>query len=78
MSILKFSIPSDDKIIEDFKTTNNKSTIRFIGTGSVCQNIKETTYERLVQLNNEHTVKKVIYKKKGISWGFETVEVVNF
>lgn len=76
MSILKFTIPSDSKIMEDIK--NNQNAIKFIGNGSICQNIKETTYIRLIQFNNEDSVKKVIYKKNGVCWGLKSVEVVNF
>lgn len=76
MSIINFTIPSDSKILEDIKNSNVE--IKFIGSARVCQNTRETVFSRLVQFNNEKAVKKVIYKKKGISWGFESLEVVNF
>lgn len=76
MSIINFTIPSDSKILEDIKNANVE--IKFIGSARVCQNIRETVFTRLVQFNNETAVNKVIYKKKGVSWGFEALEVVNF
>ncbi len=76
MSILNFYTPSDVKILKDIKNTSN--SIKFIGSGSVCENIKETIYIRMIKFNNEDIIKKVIYKRKGITWGFKSVEVANF
>ncbi len=76
MSILNFTIPSDSKILEDIK--KNNTSIQFIGLASVNQNLKETVFTRMLQFSDEKVVKKAIYKKKGISWGFESLEVVNF
>jgi len=76
MSIINFTIPSDSKILEDIELNNIE--IKFIGLASVNQNIKETVFTRMLQFSNENVVKKAIYKKKGISWGFESLEVVNF
>lgn len=76
MSILNFTIPSDSKILEDIE--KNNIAIKFIGLPSVNQNLKETVFTRMLQFSDEKVVKKAIYKKKGISWGFESLEVVNF
>jgi len=76
MSIINFTIPSDSKILEDIEINNIE--IKFIGLASVNQNIKETVFTRMLQFSDENVVKKAIYKKKGISWGFESLEVVNF
>lgn len=76
MSIINFTIPSDSEILEDIKNSNVE--IKFIGSARVCQNIRETVFTRLIQFNNDKVVKKVIYKKKGVSWGFESLEVVNY
>jgi len=76
MSIINFTIPSDSKILEDIELKNIE--IKFIGLASVNQNIKETVFTRMLQFSNENVVKKAIYKKKGISWGFESLEIVNF
>jgi hypothetical protein len=76
MSIINFTIPSDSKILEDIELNNIE--IKFIGLASVNQNIKETVFTRMLQFSNENVVKKAIYKKKGISWGFESLEIVNF
>ena len=76
MSILNFLTPSDNKILKDINNTDN--SIRFIGLGSVCQNIKETVFVRMIKFNNEDNVKKVIYTRNAFSWGFSSVEVVNF
>jgi len=76
MSIINFTIPSDSKILEDIELNNIE--IKFIGLASVNQNIKETVFTRMLQFSDENVVKKAIYKKKGISWGFESLEVVNF
>ncbi|WP_144439124.1 hypothetical protein [Lutibacter profundi] len=75
MSILKFSIPSDSEILKDINNSSN--SLKFIGLGSVCQNIKETIYIRMIKFNNEDFIKKVIYKKKGIIWDFKSVEDIN-
>jgi DNA polymerase/3'-5' exonuclease PolX len=75
MSIVNFAIPSDSKILEDLN--NNLIEVKFIGSASVIQNIGETIFTRVIQFNNDNVVKRVIYKKKGISWGFEALEVVN-
>ena len=77
MSILNFTIPSDSKILEDINTGTTDS-IKFIGLARVCQNIKETTFIRMVQFNNENTVHKVVYQKKGKNWGFRALEDVGF
>ena len=76
MSILNLLTPSDSKILKDINNTEN--SIQFIGLGSVCQNIKETVFIRMIKFNNEETVKKVVYKKNLFSWGFSNVEIVNF
>ena len=76
MSILNFTIPSDSKILEDIE--KNNIAIKFIGLPSVNQNLKETVFTRILQFSDEKVVKKAIYKKKGISWVFESLEVVNF
>jgi len=76
MSIINFTIPSDSKILEDIELNNIE--IKFIGLASVNQNIKETVFTRMLQFSNENVVKKAIYKKKGVSWGFESLEIVNF
>lgn len=76
MSILNFTIPSDSKILEDLK--KNNTAIKFIGLASVNQNLRETVFTRMLQFSDEKVVKKAVYKKKGISWGFESLEVVNF
>ena len=76
MSIINFTIPSDSKILEDIELNNIE--IKFIGLASVNQNIKETVFTRMLQFSDENVVKKAIYKKKGISWGFESLEIVNF
>jgi hypothetical protein len=76
MSIINFSIPSDAVILEDIK--NAEVDFQFIGSACVRQNIRETVFTRLIKFENEKVVKKVIYKKKGVSWGFESLELVNF
>lgn len=76
MSILNLLTPSDSKILKDINNTDN--SIQFIGLGSVCQNIKETLFVRMIKFNNEEAVKKVVYKKNLFSWGFSNVEIVNF
>ena len=77
MSILKFTIPNDSKILRDLKKENSQDSIKFINSGSVCQNNKETIYTRLVRYNNEEVTKKIVYTKQGFNWGFKTVELVN-
>ncbi|RXP64431.1 hypothetical protein EC396_00175 [Lutibacter sp. HS1-25] len=75
MSILKFTIPSDSKILNDIE--NSHIDVKFIGSASVVQNIGETIFTRTIQFSKENVVKKAIYKKKGASWGFDSlVEVV--
>lgn len=76
MSILDFLTPSDSKILKDIN--NTEKSLKFIGLGSVCQNISETVFVRMVKFNNEDSIKKVVYKKNAFSWGFSSVEVVNF
>ena len=77
MSTLNFTIPSDSKILEDINITTSDS-IKFIGLAKVCQNIKETTFVRMIQFNNESTLRKVVYQKKGRNWGFRALEEANF
>jgi len=76
MSILNFLTPSDSKILKDIN--NTKSTIKFIGLGSVCENMKETIFIRIVKFDNEDSIKKVVYKKNTFTWAFSSIEVVNF
>jgi hypothetical protein len=76
MSILNFLTPSDSKILKDINNSNN--SLKFIGLGSVCQNISETLFVRLIKFNNEENIKKVVYKKDTFSWRFSSLEVVNF
>jgi len=76
MSILEFLTPSDSKILKDIN--NTESSIKFIGLGSVCQNIKETIFIRMIRFNNEDSIKKVVYKKNGFTWDFRSVEIINF
>lgn len=74
MTIIKFTTPSDSEIINDIPKI--EATINFIGNGSVYQSLKETTYERFIKIPDENLVKKVIYKKKGVIWGFQSIEDV--
>ncbi len=74
MSILKFSIPADSKIVRDINLIVNSNTFKFIGNGSVTQTINETVFTRKVQVNNDPDVKKVVYRKKGFNWGFVALE----
>ena len=73
MTLINFTTPSDKEIIEaiDISTSDN---IKFIGRGSVYQNLKETIYIRLIELKKNNSIKKVIYKKQGMMWGFESIE----
>jgi len=75
MPIEKFDIPTDSKILEDLKSSGVE--IEFVGPVSVSQNLKETVFTRMIKFNNDKVVKKAIYKKKGINWGFEALEVIN-
>lgn len=75
MSIINLSIPTDSKILEDIQNQNVE--IKFIGAARISQNIRETVFTRFLQFKHEEVVKKVVYKKNGVSWGFESLEVVN-
>jgi len=74
MSILKFSVPTDTKISNDINLPNK---VNFVGNGSVFQNLKETIYIRKFKFHNEQNVRKVIYKKEGVSWMFNKLEFTN-
>lgn len=76
MSLLDYLTPSDSKILKDIN--NSENSLKFIGLGSICQNITETIFVKMVKFNNEDNIKKVVYKKKAFSWDFYSVEVVNF
>jgi len=71
MSIIKFSVPTDSKISHDINISNK---VNFIGNGSVLQNLKETVYIRKFKVHNEQYVRKIIYKKEGVSWMFNKFE----
>lgn len=75
MSILDFITPSDSKILKDIN--NTESSIKFIGLGNVCQNIKETIFIRMVQFNDDDSIKKVVYKKNRFTWGFSSIEAMD-
>ncbi|MDV7186515.1 hypothetical protein R3X25_04415 [Lutibacter sp. TH_r2] len=72
MTIVNFTTPSDEEIIDSIDISK-KDIIKFIGSGSVYQNLQETVYVRLIALK-KNSIKKVIYKKRGMIWGFESIE----
>lgn len=75
MTIVNFTTPSDDEIIDTINISTNDA-VGFIGRGSVYQNLNGTTYVRLIELKNKNSVKKVTYKKSGMMWGFDSIEEV--
>ncbi|NLP57039.1 hypothetical protein [Lutibacter sp. B1] len=75
MSIINFTIPSDASILKDINNVIGERFIKFIGRGSVCQNIHETIYVRTFQGDDE-ILRKIVYQKKGTKWVYQTVEVI--
>lgn len=76
MSLIHFTIPSDVIILKDINNIIGERFIKFIGQGSVCQNIKETVYIRTFQ-DDQDIIRKIIYKKKGTKWAYENIEKVD-
>lgn len=75
MSTIKFTFPSDTKILKDIDS--NLSGVKFIGSPSVNQSLTESVFTRIIRFNDDNVTKKVTYKKSGYNWGFQTLEVVN-
>ncbi|MFD1292849.1 hypothetical protein ACFQ5N_03280 [Lutibacter holmesii] len=74
MSALKFTFPSDTKILQDIDSTS--CVVKFIGTPSVNQSLDKQVFTRIIRFNNENVTKKVTYIKRGYNWGFQNLEVV--
>ena len=77
MSIISFSKPSDNDILE--KISGEEKVLSFIGEGSVFQSTNETIYIRTIKLgiNEKEILRNVIYIKKGITWVFKKFEEVS-
>ena len=75
MSIIKFTFPSDTKILRDIDSTY--SVVKFIGTPSVNQSLAESVFTRFIHFNNDNVTKKVTYKKRGVNWGLQALDDVN-
>ena len=75
MSTIKFTFPSDTKILKDIDSTFGG--VKFIGSPSVSQSLNESVFTRIIRFKEDNVTKKVTYKKSGYNWGFQTLEVVN-
>lgn len=75
MSITSFSKPSDADVLQ--KIVDKSRVICFVGEGIISQNEIETNYIRTLKANINATevILKVVYKKRGVSWLFDNIEI---
>ena len=77
MTIISFFIPTDKDILRDIK--EDARTIKFIGEGSVHQNLEFTKFIRrfIYRFDKEKEKRQVVYLKKGLIWQLESIEFVD-